>query len=170
MGDDMHNMIEIRMQNVGSVDCITRRSDENQSPKQQMKQYTDAPLYKVLRPIFIGMKLLGLFHHKQYIVRDEHRCEDIKNQHPPICKRITPSSIYAFLVMFILWANVVRYLTVFDSDEGFDPVLFQKVVGLSFFCHAATNATSCFRACHKFKNIPEFFYEWTRLHQEYPGE
>ena len=135
-----------------------------------MKQYTDAPLYKVLRPIFTGMKLLGLFHHKQYIATDEHRSEEIKNQLPLISKRITPSSIYAFLVMLILWANVARYLTVFNSDEGFDSALFQKVIGLSFFCHAAANATSCFLACHKFKNIPEFFYEWTRLHREYPGE
>ena len=102
MGDDIYSMMEIRMQNVGGVDCITRRSDENQSSTQPMKQYTDAPLYKVLRPIFTGMKLLGLFHHKQYIGTDEHRSEDVKNQLPPISKRITPSSIYSFLVMLIL--------------------------------------------------------------------
>ena len=167
MDEEMHNEIEIKIQN---VDCITCHSDGNQFSTKTMEQYTEAPLYKVLRPIFTGMKLLGLYHHKQYIVTDEHRFEGIKNHHPPVYKSITPSRIYTFLVMFILWANVARMFTVFNSDEGFNYVLFQKILGLSFFCHAAMNATSFYRACHKFKNIPEVFYEWTRLHQEYPGE
>ena len=158
MDEEMHDGIEIKIQNINSV------------ATKAMAQYTDAPLYQVLSPIFIGMKLLGLYHHKQYIVTDEHRSGGINNQHLPVYKRITPSRIYAFLVMLILWANVARLFTVFNSEESFNYVLFPKIIGLSFFCHAAMNATSFYRACHKFKNIPEFFYEWTRLHQEYPGE
>ena len=82
MGEEMHNGIEIKIQNVNSVDCVSCHSDGNQFSTKTMEQYTDAPLFKVLSPIFTGMKLLGLYHHKQYIVTDEHRFEGIKNQHP----------------------------------------------------------------------------------------
>ena len=135
-----------------------------------LRHYTDAPLYEAFWPFLMGMKLLGLFHNKEYADTWKYGCEYQKAQCPTLRKRITPSSVYSFTVTFILWANVARYLTIFDSKDGFGSVLFQKIILFSFFSLTAISATACFLACHKYSNIPEFFYEWARLHQEYPGK
>ena len=84
-------------------------------------------------------------------------------------KRITPSSIYSFVVTVVLWANALRYFTSFEAGEDFGPLFFQKIITLCFFSLNAITSTACFLACHKYSNIPEFFYEWARLHQKYPG-
>ena len=134
-----------------------------------LRCYTDAPLYEVFWPFLMGMKLLGLFHNKEYADTLKYGCQFSKEECPRLRKRVTPSSIYSFVVMLLLWINAARYLTAFENGEGFGPILFQKIITLSFFTLTAITATACFLACHKYSNISEFFYEWARLHQEYPG-
>ena len=135
-----------------------------------LRHYTDAPLYEAFWPFLMGMKLVGLFHNKQYADTLKYGCQFEKEECPSLEKRITPSSIYSFVVMLLLWINAARYLSAFEAGEGFGPILFQKLITLSFFTLIAITATACYLASHKYSNIPEFFYEWARLHQDYPGK
>ncbi len=84
-------------------------------------RYTDAPLFEAYYPFFMGMKLLGLFHSKEYITKPpkckwiqksgaEDDCEEIV---PPLSKRITPSSIYSFTMMVVMWVNMLRMIFIF---------------------------------------------------------
>ena len=134
-----------------------------------IRHYTDAPLYEAFWPFLMGMKVVGLFHNKEYADTLKYGCRYDKKECPPLSKRITPSSVYSFVIMLVLWVNAIRFLGVFESGEGFGPALFQKIITLCFFMLIAVSNTCCFLACHKYSNIPEFFYEWARLHQEYPG-
>ncbi len=148
-----------------------------------LKHYTDAPLYEAFLPFLMCMKLFGLYHNKEYVIRkvenvpysdgydNENGMDENANAKPPLAKRITISSVYSVLVTLMLWVNVGRYVTAFSQEDGgFTAMLFQKVIMLMYFFLTAVNALVCFRACHKYTNIPEFFYEWARLHQDYPGE
>ena len=145
-----------------------------------LQHYTDAPLYEAFWPFIMAMKIFGLYHNKEYdksrqnsticksVFQNEH-CDKTNDDIPPLSKRITPSSIYCFLVTLLLWANVGRYCTIFKEGEEIGPMLFQKLIMLGFFILVSCNGVTCFLACHKYSNIPEFFFEWARLHQEYPG-
>ena len=140
-----------------------------------LRHYTDAPLYKAFWPFILALKCFGLFYNKEYIKENEFTCSnnsyDVnKPDIPPLSKRVTPSSIYCFAVTLILWGNVARCCTIFEQGEDFGPLLFQKLIMLAFITLVAVNGTSCFIACYKYSNIPEFFYEWARLHHEYPGK
>ena len=139
-----------------------------------LKHYTDAPLCEAFWPFLMAMKYFGLFHNKEYIKENRSYCtkDDYsdRNDIPPLSKRVTPSSIYCLMVTLILWANVGRCFTLFERGEDFGPLLFQKAIMMAFFFLVAVNATSCYIACYKYSNIPEFFYEWAKLHQEYPGK
>ena len=157
-----------------------KRRTPNVVNMRPLEHYTDAPLYEAFWPFMMAMKIFGLFHNKEYIQNRQSVtiCKSFaKNEYsdknnddiPSLSKRITPSSIYCFLVTLLLWANVGRYCTIFKEGEEIGPVLFQKLIMLGFFILVACNGVTCFLACHKYSNIPEFFYEWARLHQEYPG-
>ena len=148
-----------------------------------LKSYKDVPLFKAFYPFFISMKLFGLFHDKEYVVdrKIRRKCflERIKHGfntteevegHVPLKKRITPSSVYCFMVKIILWLNVFRHMSSIDLSRGFDGVLLSSVIALIFFILVACGATTCFLACHKYTNIPQFFYEWGKMHLEYPGK
>ena len=157
-----------------------KRRTRNVVNMKPLQHYTDAPLYRAFWPFIMAMKIFGLFHNKEYIKNRQHItiCKSVaKNEYsdktnddiPPLSKRITPSSIYCFLVTLLLWVNVGRYCTIFKDGEEIGAVLFQKLIMLGFFILVSCNGVTCFLACHKYSNIPEFFYEWARLHQEYPG-
>ncbi len=134
-------------------------------PIGDLKCYTDAPLYQALCPFFIAMKFVGLFHNKCYKEHWEGKGT------PPLSKRITPSSVYCFVGVLVAWSHIGRTLYLFkDNEDGFGPYMFQKFIFLCYTMYCSVNATCCFLACHKYTNIPEFFYEWARLHKEYPGE
>ena len=147
-----------------------------------LKHYTDAPLYQAFWPFLMTMKIFGLFYNKEYIKSNHHQSlmarvfakkeyssAETNTNIPPLSKRITPSSIYSFLVLLVLFANLGRFCTIFEQGEEVGPILFQKFIMLGFFTLVSINGVTCFLACHKYSNIPEFFYEWARLHQEYPG-
>ena len=48
-----------------------------------LKQYTDSPLYQALWPYFMGMKLIGLFHNKEYADAMKYGCQYNKEECPP---------------------------------------------------------------------------------------
>ena len=55
-----------------------------------LRHYTDAALYEAFLPFFIGMKLFGLFHNKEYADAWKYGCEYRKEECPRLRKRITP--------------------------------------------------------------------------------
>ncbi len=131
-----------------------------------LKHYTDSPIFKAFGPFFIGMKLLGLYHRKEY---NKQMYGKDQEEIPPLRKRVTPSSIYSMTIVTLLWLNFFRLLTVLHGQNSFGPALFQKLIMIFFLGLTSICATSCFIACHKYTNLPEFFHEWTKLRQEYPG-
>ncbi len=141
-------------------------------------KYTDAPLFEAYYPFFLGMKLCGLFHSKEYIMNLQQRKWLQKSGYggdcirgvPPLRKRITPSSVYCFVIMLMLWANVLRMIYAFTDDNDAIPSVMMKITMMSYVGLAAFNSTACFLATHKYSNIPEFFYEWGRMHKLFPGK
>lgn len=140
---------------------MTKVTDLNGNPPGSSKHYTDSPLFKAFRPLFQCMKTIGLFHHKEY-----QQSEEI---FVPLKKRVTPSCVYSFVMVTLLWMNFIRFFTLFNGEDTFGAILFQKVTILLYAGLSAVTATSCFLACHRYHNLPEFFDEWTRLRETYPG-
>ena len=140
-------------------------------------RYTDAPLYEAFYPFFMGMKVLGLFHSKEYITKPR-KCKwfqksEYEDEHeeiiPPLSKRITPSSIYSFTLMVFMWANLCRVTYIFKDNNDLMAIIMMKATMMCWMLLITVNTTACFLATHKYGNIPEFFYEWGRMHQEFPG-
>ena len=148
-----------------------------------LKSYKDVPLFKAFYPFFISMKIFGLFHDKEYVIDRKLRRKCLvqifklgfntteeAEGNVPLRKRITPSSVYCFLVKTILWLNVFRHMSSIDFNRGFDGIFLSSIIVFIFFILIACGATTCFLACHKYTNIPQFFYEWGKMHLEYPGK
>ena len=140
-------------------------------------RYTDSPLYEAYYPFFMGMKLLGLFHSKEYITKPR-KCKwfqksEFEDEHaeniPSLNKRITASSIYSLIMMLLMWANLFRMMYIFKDGNDMIPIVMTKAASVCWILLITMNTTACFLATHKYGNIPEFFYEWGRMHLEFPG-
>ncbi len=146
---------------------------QNQNP---YKKYTDIPLFKACYPFFMGMKVFGLFHSKEYI-RKGHKQQDPKDAYSfkdsvlPLRKRITPSSIYSFVVLIIMWLHLFCHFLAFCCLLNEAPaIIMAQFTTVGYSLLIAINGVACFRATHKYTNIPQFFLKWGQMHQDYAGK
>ena len=68
---DEENMTEATS---GQVNYLCKGMKNKQSNLLNIKpliKYTDAPLFEAYYPFFMGMKLVGLFHSKEYVVKPQ---------------------------------------------------------------------------------------------------
>ncbi len=134
---------------------------------QPMKNFTDVPLFRELKPLFFCLKFFGLLHTKEY---KNYSYGEETTKIPPLRKRITASTVYSFVVVCFNWLNVARLFSGYAVGEGGSDQAFLKVVVHTYNTLVAVAATCCFMACHKYTNMPEFFYQWAELHRVYPGK
>ena len=115
------------------------------------EEYVNTELYKAFKPIFISMKMFGLYFSRDYEV-------NAQGAGIPWRKKYTPSMIYSFLVLIGLILNFVRIFSmVFSVEKELGIAVF---LGWMLLC--IMNAISCFIGCVRYHAIPEFFLEWAR--------
>ncbi|CAH1796511.1 unnamed protein product [Owenia fusiformis] len=96
-------------------------------------------LYVAIRPLLFLMKCLGLFHTREWQGRSQI---------------ITPSMLYSIILMLILWASVIRFFTVYETDAWYGEKLFFKIARHIWWFQVAAASTCSFFAA---RNVPNFF-------------
>ncbi|PAA58592.1 hypothetical protein BOX15_Mlig019070g1 [Macrostomum lignano] len=98
-------------------------------------------LYSPLHPLFMVLKLFGVFHTRQKGGR--------------AAPKFTNSYIYSGLVLLAAWFNALRFFFVYDwGQEKFDSLLFFKLTQHAIYIQTAVATSVMFRASGKF---PRFF-------------
>lgn len=123
-------------------------------------EYTNTWLYQGLKPILLTMKVLGMFHSKQYQdLRDENMCDKTKTAltpNPTSRRRIpTASQIYCFIIMILVIFNALRSLYIFAVEGTFGPALLFNIVSVAWYFMCAANSIAYFRACHESHCLPK---------------
>ena len=90
-----------------------------------------------LRPLLVSLRLFGL-----YFVRDSEATNEQKK-----CK-CNAWMIYAVVVLVLLWLNVVRMLSIFNSEDVFDTIVLNKLVSVIWVIQCAVSRTSFYASCH----------------------
>ena len=105
-------------------------------------------LLSSLSPLLFSMKLFGLYFHRE---RRHRRHTDDAKWNPAMTATATTSTrlrIYATVVLILIWANVVRLLSVFTRSDKFGALLLTKVSLLSWFGLIAMMYTAYYVASH----------------------
>lgn len=118
-------------------------------------EYKNSELYKLFRPIFVSMKVVGLYFTREREINGRHRPEKSSISWR---RKYTPSMIYSVIVLTGMIVNLVRMI-------GSIPKAPNKVTIVLFFAWkllTIMNTLSCFIGCLQLHAIPEFFREWKR--------
>ena len=106
--------------------------DGGTMPRRRQNTMTDC-----LRPLLTSMRLFGL-----YFVRPSSgdgrktwRCR-------------AAWMFHAVFVVSLLWLNAVRFFSIFRSDDEFDVILINKIVGVLWSLQCAVSQTAFYAACH----------------------
>ncbi len=121
-----------------------RDMDKNHQQRTTNQHFTDTPMFKAMYPFFFSMKLVGLFHVKEFSPSG----------------KVTKSFLYSVIVMIILGLQVCQNGFVFNLNDSFGPTLFTKVLFCSWHINCALNNVGCFRACYYYNHIPALFMKW----------
>ena len=115
------------------------------------EDYVNTELYKAFKPIFISMKMFGLYFSRDYEV-------DAQGTGISWRKKYTPSMIYSLLILIGMILNFVRIFGILFSVKT--ELSMAVVLGWKLLC--IMNTISCFIGCMRYHAIPEFFLEWQR--------
>ena len=120
-----------------------------------VNDYTKTGLIQAMLPLFKVMKLLGLYFTKS--------CESgstIGDAKP--CCRISPSQLYATLMLLIYWLNFFRHSTMFNSQDEFGLELCFKVLYFIYPLSNALGALCFYRACLNCELLQSVFVTWEK--------
>lgn len=118
----------IKRNNIVEVQEAQERST-NVSTASSVESFEQRMIHKVILPITISMRILGLYFEKTDKVR-------VTQQN---------SCFYCLLIVVIMWLNVIRMFTIFTADDTLLTIL-GNIGTLVWIATGTVVQTSCFRA------------------------
>jgi hypothetical protein len=111
-------------------------------------------LMKSMSPLLNNMRFFGIYFKQDSSVdadapkSDSGRTYGKEMSGKAVHRSVNLGRLYAIFVLVLLWANIFRFITVFNSEDKFGSLLFTKVIafGWNFLCTVLH--TSYFVACH----------------------
>lgn len=132
------------------------------SNSQDPNAYTSTSSFKALYPFFISMKLLGLFHSKNYQIK----CEDDSSKSRTIhCRlQLYPSQIFSVVILSLIIGNTLRIFNSLSTVElKYGPETFERIMLIAFYVLCACNTVICFKMSHQHCLLPKFFLLWDEI-------
>lgn len=125
--------------------------------------YRSTNLFKAMSPFFMSMKLLGLFHCRDFDLKYSNE----NKQKPMKCTLPIPVSlIYSAYVVVLLTANLLRSLNAFSVSLSYSPETFGNIMVIMWYVQCANSSIVCFRASYQFSHLPKFFLHWDKIHEK----
>lgn len=105
-------------------------------------------LRRCLSPLIAGLKLMGAYYVD--VKEGDSGCHATAATSEKCClrKKILSSRTYAIVVLCMLWSHVLRYLTVFTTQDSFGPVLVIKLITVATMILCTLLHTSYFIASY----------------------
>ena len=135
-------------------DHLSKQNKGIVNVEENSSENIEGQLYDALKPLLICMKIMGLYYEKP---------KNLNDKYSGIQFHI--SKIYSTTIVLILGLNCLRLLTMFDASEGFKPVTFSKATIIAWTLTCFCGAISCHRAGTMVNGLPEFFRQWSVLHE-----
>ncbi len=121
--------------------------------------YTETPLFQVMKPFFFTMKLHGMYFCKRYA---EFSDENLKSKCP-----VTWSFIFSTLVVSTNWIMFVKLIPLLVTDFEFGTTGFTRTILTVWVLLCSINSTSCWLGCYRMESLPRFFIEWHEVQNEF---
>ena len=144
----MSRVIQVQPVNSDSISNMYEEDKKRRTEEGHLNQAQNVPVsqdesyvkyYQVFRPLFLSMKLVGL----------HFSLEDRPG-------RLT-GQIYCTTVTTILGLNILRFLSSFNSSDGFHPATLNKLLVLIWMIKCFFSAYVCVKAVNGEQNLLTFF-------------
>ncbi len=142
---DSHSLDQIETAN--ATGSIQRNKKAQQEEHTNYKHFADISMFKAMEPFFFSMKLMGLFHERNFSKG----------------RQVSISLLYSIFVIVLLWVLVCQNGFVFNHNDSFGPMLFIKFMILIWQLQCGFNSITCFNACFYYHHLPEFFVQWSLI-------
>ena len=136
------------------------KENKLESNLEHILDYKETPLFKTVKPLFLSMKLVGLYHTNKLQHRNSNGSKVNKQK---LFARFTISSAYSIFVIIVLSVNLLRLIWVFDSNESLENGLLFKLSFTNWYLLCLINAIACYLGAARYHNIPEFFLKWNEI-------
>lgn len=132
------------------------------------KTYMSTPLFKAMRPLVVHLQIFGLFFPREY-AEDLDECKHAERKalaRKKARKLVSPWAVYSTVVLATQWINALRLFSSFNKDDSFGPLLFIKILIITWMFECALCATTCYYASLSYNCLPKYFLSWKELYQE----
>ena len=134
--------------------------------------YTSTPMFQAMKPLFISLQLVGLYHKKSYgcvmtcMKRNNRHCSWCTNLAKVKLRHISISQIYNWLMFFVMLFSFLRYFASYRELLPLGTQFFLTIAAHIWAVFCLLGQVTCLRASHRYEGIPQFFIEWKRVLDE----
>ena len=125
--------------------------------------------YQIVSPLLNSMKLVGIFHNRNFQDPDGTLAGNILKRSSCSSKlNVCFSQYYAWLITGIFWLNCLRIPFLFTTSDKVGSHLFMKICVATWFCHCAFSCSVHLKSCHQLSGLPAFLKHFDQISRETP--
>ena len=164
----MTPVIRLKQLPDGSLQEEKQQSHDEQSA---FEAYTNTKMFQAVKPLFITLRIFGLFYSKDYgsveqcmQQAEKHKQGQHYSKSKPKRFHVSASRVYSWIVCIIIAVFTAKSALVFNSGNfSFGPDLLSKLSFATWVAVMAANCVMFMRASSKFEGIPQFFIQWDMM-------
>ncbi|CAH1787146.1 unnamed protein product [Owenia fusiformis] len=118
--------------------------------------FQKSSLFQALKPLLWNLKLCGLYHKRQWRVKNgQGDLEEIR--------KVTPSRMWSIFLIIIHWLNTGKSLMAFQRGNEFGPDVLMKILTSMWHIYCTILCMIMYRCWAKPDHLPGFIYKWETL-------
>ena len=168
MKDDIPDLVDVEPEGIGTIVAGAEERKAGLCPiTDAYKVYSETSLYKAMKPLFISLKIVGLYHSRNYGSVTECmkkvECNQQGTSHKPlkVTKRnVSVSQVYSWFIFIVLLLGFIRMIPMYIGNFSFSYILFTKLMVHTYVLLCVLGNVAFLRASHRYEGLPKFFIEW----------